>query len=164
LTKRRLSFPGSIPSLAKAGPIYGSHDLNIRKVLVDSYNPDLVVDVSDHDLDEIPTSLRGIVFDNLALGNAIGPSDTTFIVSNPNVTPLGVTGILTIDTGRNAENVVITAVSGTTITVQRNFGGNDTSHAAAAPIVLTDIGHLNAQGYQVVANAVAQYLSAYKIP
>ena len=144
--------------------IYGSHYLDIRKALVDSYNPNLVVDVSDHDHDEIPTSLRGIIYENITLVNAIGPSDTTFIVNSPNRTPLGPTGILTIDTGDNAENVVITAVSGNNITVQRNFGGNDTSHAAGVPVVLTDFIHLNAQGYQVVANAVAQYLSAYKIP
>jgi hypothetical protein len=144
--------------------IYGSHYLDIRKVLVDSYNPALITDVSDYAHDEVPTSLRGIVFENLTLGNAISPSDTTFIVNNPNRTPLAPTGVLTIDTGDNAENVVITAVSGNNITVQRNFGGNDASHAAGAPIVLTDPVHLNAQGYQVVANAVAQYLAAYEIP
>jgi hypothetical protein len=149
---------------AQLASIYGSHYLDIRKVLVGSYNPALITDVSDYAHDEIPTSLRGIVFENLTLGNAIGPSDTTFIVNNPNRTSLAPTGVLTIDTGNNAENVVITAVSGNNITVQRNFGGNDTSHAAGAPIVLTDAVHLNAQGYQVVANAVAQYLAAYKIP
>jgi hypothetical protein len=142
---------------------FGSHYLDIRKVLVDSYNPASVVDVSDHEHDEIPTSFRGIIFTNLTLVNAIGPSDTTFVVNNPNLTPLGPTGILTLDTGENAENVVITAVNGSTITVQRSFGGNDTSHAAGAPIVLTDAVHLNAQGYQVVANAVANYLAAYEI-
>jgi lysophospholipase L1-like esterase len=59
---------------------------------------------------------------------------------------------------------VITAVNGSTITVQRDFGGNDTSHAAGAPIVLSDVVHLNAQGYQAVAKAVAQYLAAYELP
>jgi lysophospholipase L1-like esterase len=143
--------------------IYGSHYLDIRKVLVDSYNPALITDVSDYAHDEVPTSLRGIVYDSLTLGNAVGPSDT-IITINPNADGWGTAGILTIDTGKNAENVVITAVSGNTVTVQRNFGGNNTSHAAGVPMVLTDSVHLNAQGYQVVANAVAQYLAAYEIP
>ena len=149
---------------AQLASIYGSHYLDIRKVLVESYNPALITDISDYAHDEVPTSLRGIVFNNLTLVNAVGPSDTTFLVNSPNRSPFGTAGILTIDTGENAENVVITAVNGDTLTVQRNFGGNDTSHAAGAPIVLTDAVHLNAQGYQVVANAVAQYLAAYKIP
>jgi lysophospholipase L1-like esterase len=46
--------------------------------------------------------------------------------------------------------------------VVRNYGGLNTSHAAGAPVTETDAIHLNAQGYQVVANAVAQYLYAYK--
>lgn len=149
---------------SKMAAKFGSHYLDIREVLVDSYNPASVVDASDHEHDEIPTSLRGVIFTNLTLVNAIGPSDTTFVVDNPNSTPLGPTGILTIDTGSNAENVLITAVNGSTITVQRGFAGNDTSHAAGTAIVLTDAVHLNAQGYQVVANAVANYLAAYALP
>jgi hypothetical protein len=159
-----ISYQVIIALNAKLASVYGSHYLDIRKMLVDSYNPNLVVDVSDYQHDEIPTSLRGIVFNNLTLVNAVGPSDTTFVVNSPNWSPFGTAGILTIDTGENAENVVITAVNGDTLTVQRNFGGNDTSHAAGAPIVLTDAVHLNSQGYQVVANAVAQYLAAYEIP
>jgi hypothetical protein len=159
-----ISYQVIIALNAKLASIYGSHYLDIRKVLVDSYNPDLVVDVSDHDHDEIPTSLRGIDYNNISLVNAIGPSDTTIVVSSPTKVVLGPTGILTIDTGANAENVMITAVNGSTLTVQRGFGGNDTSHAAGVNIVSTDFIHLNAQGYQVAANAVAQYLSAYKIP
>jgi len=144
--------------------IYGSHYLDIRKVLVDSYNPALITDVSDYAHDEVPTSLRGIVYNNISLVNAIGPSDTTIMVSSPTKVVLAPTGILTIDTGANAENVMITAVNGSTLTVQRGFGGNDTSHAAGVNIVSTDAVHLNAQGYQVVANAVANYLAAYKLP
>jgi lysophospholipase L1-like esterase len=67
--------------------------------------------------------------------------------------------ILTIDTGANAENVQITAYSGNTATVTRAFGGNNTSHAAGVAVTETDNVHLNAAGYQLVADAVAAYLT-----
>jgi hypothetical protein len=149
--------------------IYGSHYLDIRKVLVDSYNPALVTDVSDYQHDEVPTSLRAIGFDNGTLENSVGPGDTTITVNNTVASQYGANAtVLTIDTGPNAENVQVTGIigstsTGTTLTVQRNFGGNDTSHAAGVPVVGTDYTHLDAQGYQVVADAVAQYLSAYKV-
>jgi lysophospholipase L1-like esterase len=68
---------------------------------------------------------------------------------------------LTIDTGENAENVQITAISGSTVTVTRNVGGLNASHAAGAPVTETDTLHLNRKGAQVVANAVAAFLSPY---
>ena len=139
--------------------IYGSHYLDIRHVLVESYNPTLITDVSDYSHDEIPTSLRAIR-ETATLADAIGSTDTTFTLSNVNGAP-AMQQILTIDSGPNAENVEITAVSGNTVTVVRNFGGLDTSHSAGVPVVETDYLHLNAQGYQIVANAVAQFLSAY---
>lgn len=141
---------------------YGSHFLDIRKVLVDSYNQALITDVSDYQHDEPPTSLRGIVIEDATLGNAVGPGDTTLTISTNLPSALLVGYILTIDSGANAENVYVTAVSGNSVTVERNFGGNDTSHAFGVPVVETDPIHLNAQGYQIVANAVAQYLSAYE--
>jgi len=147
---------------AQLAAIYGSHFIDIRKVLVDSYNPALITDVSDYQHDEVPTSLRGVYIQSATLANAIGPSDT-IVTLNTDI-GVGVQGIITIDTGDIAENVVITAVNGNTYTVIRDFGGNNTSHAADAPIQSSDPVHLNAQGYQIVANAVAQYLSAYDVP
>src|SRR5579859_840998 len=38
--------------------LYGSHYLNVRKLLVSSYDPSLITDVSDYNHDETPTSLR----------------------------------------------------------------------------------------------------------
>jgi hypothetical protein len=80
---------------SKIEVMFGFHYLDIRRVLVESYNPDSVVDVSDNEHDEIPTSLRGIIYDNITLVNAIGPSDTTFVVNSPNKSPLEPTGVLT---------------------------------------------------------------------
>jgi lysophospholipase L1-like esterase len=147
--------------------IYGAHYLDIRKVLVDSYNPALVTDVSDHEHDEVPTSLRAVGFENGTLANSISAGDTTITVNNTVAAQYDAGGsILTIGAGANAENVLVTGIigstsNGTKLAVQRNFGGNDTSHAAGSPVVGTDYTHLNAQGERVVAGAVAGYLSAY---
>jgi hypothetical protein len=142
------------------GTIYGSHYLDIEKILVDSYDPTLITDVSDYSHDEPPTSLRSIN-GYTTLANSIGPADTSITVQS--AYDIAVNNVLTVDTGANAENVSVTAISGNTLTVVRNFGGLDTSHAAGAPVTVTDMEHLNEQGYQIVANAVAQYLSAYEV-
>ena len=141
--------------------VYGSHYLDIREVLVSHYDPALITDVSDYQHDEVPTSLRAI-FRDATLTNAIGPTDTSLVL-NVTFDSSSLDHILTIDTGANAENVEITAVDGNTVTVVRNFGGLNTAHAAGAPVVETDEIHLNGQGYQVVAEAVAQFLSAYEV-
>ena len=131
---------------------YGAHYIDIFSPLIASYNPSLITDVSDYNHGEVPTSLRAI-YGSGTLVNAIGACDTTLSVNLQGTSPtLG--EILTIDTGANAENVSITAVSGNTVTVARNFGGNDTSHPAGAPVVFTDPIHLNADGYQIVAKTI----------
>lgn len=149
-----------IPFNEQLASIYGSHYIDVRKLLVDAYDPTQATDVTDYQHDEPPTSLRAL--DQTAtLANSIGPNDTTITLANESGIP-GVTSIVKIDNGANAENVLVTAVSGKTLTVTRSFGGNQTSHAAGAPIEQDDEVHLNGKGYQVVANAVAQYLSAYE--
>jgi hypothetical protein len=148
-----------IPFNEQLESIYGSHYLDVRKLLVDAYDPTQATDVTDYQHDEVPSSLRAI--DNMAtLAFSIGPNDTAITLTQPNFPP-GSNSILKIDNGAIAENVLVTAVSGNRLTVTRGFGGNQTSHAAGAHIIQDDIVHLNAQGYQVVANAVADYLSAY---
>jgi len=138
---------------------YGSHYLDVRQLLVSKYDPTLITDVSDHDHDETPTSLRAPSA-IATLASAIGPSDTTFQLNVSSGT-LQYLFILTIDTGANAENVSIASISGNTVTVIRNFGGNNTSHPAGAPVVETDKTHLSAKGYQVVADAIASHFSQY---
>jgi hypothetical protein len=126
--------------------------------LVDSYDSTQATEVSSFEHDVVPTSLHS-VYGSGTLVNSIGPTDTVFAV-NLTAGSMYVNNILTIDTGENAENVMIHAVSGSTVTVTRNWGGLNTSHAEGAPVTDTDAMHLNAQGYQIVANAVAKYLSA----
>jgi hypothetical protein len=138
---------------------YKSHYVDVRTPLVAAYDPTSILDLSDNAHDEVPTSMRAIVGTG-TLTSDIGPADTTFQV---NVTPGSLQGlfILSIDSGANAENVAIVSFIGNTVTVIRNFGGNNTSHAAGAPVTVTDKTHLNGKGYQIVANAVAAALSQF---
>ena len=55
------SYPFLQRDNAELAAAYGSHYLDVWKVLVDSYDPTLVTDVSDHKHGEVPTSLRAIV-------------------------------------------------------------------------------------------------------
>jgi hypothetical protein len=142
--------------------LYGSHYLDARKALVESYDSTSIIDTSDYKHDEPPTSLRA-VYGAGTLGAAIGATDTGLTVNLASGT-LTANSILTIDTGGNAENVHITSVSGSTATVVRGFGGNNCAHLAGATVSETDPLHLNAQGYQVIAKLVAQYLSTFDRP
>ncbi len=132
---------------------YGSHYIDVRAALVSSYNPTLVTDVSDFNHDEPPTSLRAIDGTG-TLTSAIGPADTVLTI-DMTTGSLQPGSILTIDTGSNAENILVFSVSGSTAIVKRNYGGNEVAHAAGAAVVETDAIHLNAAGYAVVAKAVA---------
>jgi len=147
--------------------VYGTHYLDVWQLLVNSYDPSLVTDVSDYQHYDVPTSLHAIDFIT-QLASAIGPTDTTLTLTQPCARSCvyGVTNqVLTIDPGTpNAENVFgVAMVTGNTMQVTRNMAGVDTAHPAGAKVIIFDPEHLNAQGEQVVANAVAQYLSTYEL-
>jgi putative Mn2+ efflux pump MntP len=140
--------------------IYGTHYLDIREILVSNYDSSQATDVTDFNHDEVPTSLHA-VYAVGELSSAIGAGDTSLTVDL--TTGTLATGLyLTIDTGANAENVLITGISGETVTVTRNVGGVCGAHAAGATVTESDMIHLNGKGSQIVANAVADYLSLYK--
>jgi hypothetical protein len=148
----------------------GSHYLDIREILVSSYDPTQANDVSDFNNDDVPTSLRAI-FAEVTLASAIGPNDTTVTITpaiGGGFTSFGIHNILAVDTGANAEDMYITAITqnGNTdiCTVQRSYEGNQTSHAAGTVVHGVDPVHLNGNGTAIVAQAVASYLSAYEKP
>jgi hypothetical protein len=135
---------------------YGSHYLDVRSVLVSHYNPNSTIDVSDYKHDEVPTSLRAVEGTG-TLAVSIGPADKSITVNFAGT--LNVDDVLTIDSGENAENVVVVAVYADHATVVRNIGGLNTSHDAGAPMTQSSWIHLNAQGYQIVAQVVAEFLA-----
>lgn len=136
--------------------IYGTHYLDARSLLVNAYDPTSILDITNYQRDVPPTSLRSVLGTG-KLANAIGAEDTTFAV-NLGTGSLRVGAILTIDTGTSAENVQISSFSGSTVTVMRGVAGNAAAHAAGAAVAEVDSVHLRAQGLQLLANAIANYL------
>jgi lysophospholipase L1-like esterase len=143
----------------------GSHYLDIHEVLVNSYDPTQANDVTDFSHDEVPTSLRAIVV-QFSFVQPVGPNDSTVYITPAYAFGVGANNVLAVDTGANAEDMLITnfTQSGNTdiCTVQRGVEGNQTSHAVTASVFGIDPVHLNGKGTAVVAQAVANYLSAYE--
>lgn len=134
---------------------YGAHYLDVRSILVNSYNPSLPTDVSDYENDMPPTSLGDITAQG-TLSGAIGATQTSFSV-NLTAGSLRVYQKLIIDN----ESIFIVSVSGSTVTSSiRGYGGIVSSHSAGAQFTAHDGAHLNKQGYTIVANAVAAKLAA----
>jgi hypothetical protein len=132
---------------------YGTHYLDVRSLLVNSYDSASPVDVSDYNSDMIPTSL-GATTAQGTLVSRIGKTDTTFTVK---LSAGSLTGYnnLVIDN----ESIHILTVSGSTVTsCTRGYGGTLASHSAGAAVTQRDPTHLNSQGYTIVANAVAKKL------
>lgn len=147
---------------------YGSHYIDVWTPLVNAYDPTQATDVADYNVKEIPTSLRPVYVKG-TLANAIGPADTTIsiqvISSQQWMLPfLRYAGMVTIDSGASAENALIVSYSGNVVTVQRGYNGNQTNHAAGVPVQAIDVVHVNNTGNQIIANLIANYLSAYKKP
>jgi len=139
--------------------IYGAHYLDIRQSLISNFDPTQATDVADVSHDDVPTSLRA-VYTTATLVDPIGPTDTVLKIEQSSVA-LQIGAVLTIDTGANAENAYVSALTGDTVTVVRNLGGANVAHAAGALLTESNYFHLNAKGYQIVADAVAKVLSKY---
>jgi len=133
---------------------YGIHFLDIRSILVNSYNPSSPVDVTDYGYDMPPTSL-GAVSAEGTLAASIGITDTSFAV-NVASGSLHPYQNLVIDN----ESIRILAVNGSTVTsCTRGYGGIQASHSAGAAATLRDPTHLNKEGYAIVANAIKNKLA-----
>lgn len=127
---------------------YGANYLDVRSMLVASYNPANGADVLDQANDIPPFSLRAVDVSGTIIG-ALSSSSTTFVTSNANV----VTGyILTVGT----EYILITGTSGTTVTsCTRGYGGTTAaSYSGAQSFVGTDPVHFSAAGYRLIAQWV----------
>jgi len=141
--------------------IYGSHYLDVRRLLISNYDPSQATDVADVNHDDVPTSLRA-VYTTATLVDAIGPTDTVLNIEQSSL-PLQIGTVLTIDTGAKAENALVSSLTKDTVTVERVLGGANVAHAAGALLTESNYFHLNAKGNEIVANAVAKSLSQYAI-
>lgn len=139
---------------------FPGHYLDIRKILVSSYDPSNAIDLSDYQNDIPPTSLRSIQAAG-TLAAPVGPNDTTMTVSITSGYPCSGCN-MTIGSGMSAENTRILSISGSTVTVQRDIGGKGGAHNAGEPVAQVEYLHLNGKGYQVVANAVLAWINQQK--
>lgn len=134
---------------------YGTRYLDVRTLLVNSYNPSSPVDVTDFQNDMIPTSLGAISGEGTLVGS-IGPTDQTFTLNMTNGSLVAYHNLV-IDN----ENIRVLQVSGSTVTkCTRGYGGSMAPHSAGAAIAQHDPTHLNKEGYTIVASAVAKKLAS----
>ena len=143
---------------------YPDHYLDIRSYLVSQYDPTDPLDVFDHENDVWPGSLRA---HNLTgnLTSSIGASDTTIDIQVTSTADPVISYVLQVDselvqvTGVNAPN----SRSGPyTLTVTRGYANTTPgAHQANIAIVGIDPIHLNAKGYTVVAQQVANWLNSH---
>jgi hypothetical protein len=137
---------------------YGPHFLDVRSILVNSYNPSSPIDVTDHENDMIPFASLGAIEGQGTLATDIGATDTSFSI-NLAAGSLHASATITIDD----EKIFLLSVSGSTVTSAiRGYGGIVSSHSTAAAVTEYDGCHLNKQGYTIVANAVAAALGSLK--
>ena len=117
-----------------------------------SYDPSNAIDVSDYNNDIPPTSLSAI----FAQGTLVSDIDATSTTLQANITSgNAVVGVrLNVGTGPDAESMWLTGASGNTLTVIRGVAGKQEAHPAGSAVSCTDLIHLNAKGYQIVAGAV----------
>jgi len=133
---------------------YREHYLDIRSILVNSYNPSLPTDVSDFENDMPPTSL-GAISAQGTLKSDIGKTDETFSV-NVTTGTLRAYSNLVIDD----ESIHLIAIDGSTVThAIRGYGGTASSHFAGTAATEYDGVHLNKDGDVIVAKAVAAKLA-----
>lgn len=157
--KGEAGYPGFLALDAMMEQAFPNHYLDIRNVLVSSYDPTNAIDVTDYNNGVPPTSL------NAVQGTATLASDIDNLTSTitVNVTAGYVESgyMLNVGTGADAESMRITSVSGNTVTATRGAGGNQEAHSAGSAGTCTDELHLNGKGYQIVANAVHQWFQQH---
>lgn len=138
---------------------YGSHYLDIRSILVNSYDPTSPTDVTDHSFDMWPSSLSAVSAQG-TLGANIGTADTTFLVNVTNGPPLRIGQILIID----QEGIYILDTDGATVISSiRGYSGTVQSHTAGTALIERDPTHLNKQGDAIIATAIANQLQGTSI-
>ena len=146
-----------IPFNEQLGSIYGSHYIDVRKLLVDAYDPTQATDVTDYQHDEPPSSLRA-VDQTATLANSIGPNDTSITLANES----GIPGVsFDCEDRQRSQCGKHSGHRGFRQNIDRNprlWRKSDLARRRRADRASTTMVHLNAKGYQVVANAVATIL------
>ena len=138
--------------------LYGTHYLDVRSALVAAYDPTQATDLWYFQHDVPPMSMHAIIGVG-TLDKTVSATNTSFTVTMSQGS-LSVGGVVKIGTGGNSEGAAITAVSGNTATVARNWSGVNCSHLAGSKVIVYDPTHLNADADKIIANMVYEYLKA----
>ena len=139
---------------------YGSNYLDIRKILVEAYNPALPMDVADHASDVIPASLRAVQRKGTITSGALDSASCLFSVSGGTQGP---GTVLIID----SETILINAVSNTaniTTCVRGYNRSTATSHPANSGYSTIDGTHIGGSGLNLVASQVAAWFRSQSWP
>lgn len=142
---------------------YPDHYLDIRSYLVSQYDPTQPLDVFDHEHDVWPASLRAHNVTG-TLAAPIGDSDTTIYVNVTSASSPRGSYILQADSEFMQVTAVTAPASAAPYALQVIRGYADTTpnpHQANTPIVGIDPLHLNAKGYTMVAQEVANWLYSH---
>lgn len=133
---------------------YPHNFIDIRKVLVEAYDPKNPEDVIDHGHDDLPSSLR--YFEDSTLTTPI--PDTSSCASIP--APLNYASTVQID---EEKIYVINAGKGFAADrgcIRGYASTTATTHNAGAPVRASDGTHLNATGYMLVAKTINAWMLA----
>jgi hypothetical protein len=142
---------------------YPSTYFDVRKYLVNSYNPSLPMDVIDYDNDTPPTSLRATYPAGNTLAQSITASTTVFNVVS---TGGNIASNYILEVG--SEDMYVTASTNNggnsyTITVTRGYASSTpTSYSNGQTFTSVDPLHLNATGYATVAQGLANWIKLYE--
>ena len=139
---------------------YGNNYLDIRKILVEAYNPALPMDVADHAADIIPASLRAVQRKGTVTSGALDSASCQFSVSGGSQ---GAGTVLIVD----AETILINAISNNA-NITACVRGYNRSAAAAHPAnsnyYTIDGTHVGYNGLNLVASQVATWFRSQSWP
>ena len=130
---------------------YGGNYLDIRKILVEAYNPSLPMDVADHNADIMPASLRAVQRKGTITSGSMDSSACLFSVSNGTQGP---GTVLIVD----SETILVNAMSNPSTVTDCVRGYNRSaaaSHVANAGYSTIDGTHVGYNGLAIVAAQVA---------
>ena len=139
---------------------YGTNYLDIRKLLVDAYNPALPLDVADHAADIMPASLRAVQRKGTITSGFLDGASCQFSVSSGTQGP---GTVLIID----SETILINSMSSTVNITGCVRGYNGTaaaSHAANSGYSTIDGVHVGGSGLNFVASQVAAWFRSQPWP
>jgi hypothetical protein len=142
--------------------VYPNNFIDIRRNLVNAYNPSLRADQLDFSRDGTPESYRA-VYSGGTLSTTMTSSTCTFTIAGVAVSTLqNPDQIITFSD--NGEQVLVTSSSSSlqsTACIRGYAGTTAAAHSSSTGLTVTDYLHLGANGYTLVANNAYTWMLAH---